>query len=103
MSDEDPLALLVEFKVFLVRAVESYLGAELTSAARAQGRRLPVVAKTLLRGGAASAVARLGPGEVAAFAAGPTWEASLRHAVRSGAWERLAAEALRFAFPLGPA
>lgn len=103
MSDEQHLAHLVEFKVFLVRALESYLRGELSSAARGQGRRLPAVTTHLLRGGATSAVAKLAPSEIAAFAAGPTWEASVRQAVQTGAWERLATEALRLAFPFGPA
>ena len=103
MTSEDDLARIVDFKLLLSKIAEDHLLGELGRAAQAQGRRLPLVARTALRTGALAAVKQLSPTEILAFANGATWEKSLEAAVGSGAWRRLLDATLRFAFPGGPA
>lgn len=102
MTDED-LGRIVEFKLLLCKITEAHLLDELRHAATAQGRRLPLVARAALRTGALAAVKGLDAAEVLAFAQQDTWEKSVQAAVESGAWRRLLENAVRLAFPGGPA
>ena len=97
MTQED-LASIVEFKLWLVRALEDHLVRELGSAAKSQGRRLPVVTRTLLRTGATSAVSELTPSDLGRFAQGETWKEALAAAVSNGAWSHLVDETIRHSF-----
>lgn len=98
MKDEEEVSLVVEFKVWLVRALEDHILRELAEAAKAQGRRLPVVTRTLVRTGSTSAVAELSPSELARFTEGESWKDAFGSAVRNGAWTRLVEEAIRHSF-----
>lgn len=97
MSDED-VSLVVEFKVWLVRALEDHILRELGAAAKAQGRRLPVVTKTLVRTGATSAVSELLPSDLARFTDGESWKDAFHSAVVNGAWTQLVEETIRHSF-----
>ena len=97
MSVEDELRI-VEFKLILAEMAEEYVRTRLAGAAREQGRRLPKQTATLLRTGALAAVARLGPLDLASFAASDDWRESVARAIECGAWGRLVAETVRLAF-----
>lgn len=94
----DDEARIVEFKLILADMAQDYVRARLSKAARAQGRRLPKQTATLLRTGALAAVARLGPDDLSQFATSGDWQTSVAHAIESGAWGRLIASTVRFAF-----
>lgn len=98
MSPDDDVSLLVEFKLWLVRALEDHLLRELAAAASSQGRRLPAVTRNLLRTGATTAVSALAPSDLGRFAQGDSWADAFQAAVVSGAWEDLVEETLRHSF-----
>lgn len=98
MSEAEDVSMVVEFKVWLVRALEDHILKELAAAAKDQGRRLPAVTRTLVRTGATSAVAELPPSELQRFTAGESWKDALGVAVTSGAWTRLVEDAIRHSF-----
>ena len=98
MRDEEDVSLVVEFKLWLVRALEDHILRELGEAAKTQGRRLPAVTRTLVRTGATSAVAELLPSALSRFTQGESWREAFGSAVATGAWTRLVEDAIRHSF-----